>query len=128
MILRIPIFLLTLFIITPIVADNADLNNSTINGVNHSDGGNTSELNTTLAFRLYGENLTSQGNETIKNLTDMSETESSLTNPLTSGNKKNQNEVSPTPTPVYKLSIGSVYDADYKEPEPRTFTYSGCGS
>lgn len=30
--------------------------------------------------------------------------------------------------PVYKLSIGSVYSSDYKEPEGRTFTTSGCGA
>ncbi len=38
-------------------------------------------------------------------------------------------EVSPTPTvkPVYKQSIGSVYEADYTEPEPMTFTsYPTC--
>ncbi|MDD1729261.1 MAG: hypothetical protein LUQ50_09335 [Methanospirillum sp.] len=38
-------------------------------------------------------------------------------------------ETSPTPTtkPVYKQSIGSVYEADYTEPEPMTFTsYPTC--
>lgn len=28
--------------------------------------------------------------------------------------------------PVYTLSIGSVYSSDYTEPQPRTFTSSGC--
>lgn len=32
-----------------------------------------------------------------------------------------------TPKPVYKLSVGSVYEADYQEPQPRTFTsYPTC--
>ena len=31
-----------------------------------------------------------------------------------------------TAKPVYKQSIGSVYPADYKEPEARTFTSSSC--
>lgn len=38
-------------------------------------------------------------------------------------------KVSPTPLvkPVYKQSIGSVYEADYTEPEPMTFTsYPTC--
>jgi hypothetical protein len=30
--------------------------------------------------------------------------------------------------PVYTRSIGSVYSADYQEPQPRTFSYSGCGT
>lgn len=29
--------------------------------------------------------------------------------------------------PVYKESIGSVYSPDYTEPQPMTFSYSGCG-
>lgn len=32
-----------------------------------------------------------------------------------------------TPKPVYKESVGSVYEADYQEPQPMTFTsYPTC--
>ncbi|PWR69966.1 hypothetical protein [Methanospirillum lacunae] len=57
---------------------------------------------------------------------------SNLTNIMTANqNTTNQASVQATPTatvkPVYKESVGSVYEADYQEPQPMTFTsYPTC--
>jgi hypothetical protein len=73
-------------------------------------------------------NLAFSDNTTeVLNLTVIGESNSANITPgenLTSSEKA----VDKPAKPVYKLSIGSVYSADYKEPEPMTFTSSGCGA
>ena len=54
-----------------------------------------------------------------------------LTNSTNTTGTFNQTDENATPAlktekPVYKQMIGSILPADFKDPEPRTFTSSGC--
>ena len=117
-----------LILISPLIADDTGiLNNTTTSGeqnLSNSTGNSTPPFfeNTTTPF---GQNLTHNlGNETALNLTNSSAGDD--TNLTNKDEKLESTGVSPTPKPVYKQSIGSVYNSDYTEPQPRIFSYSGC--
>ena len=132
MVQRILLFTVVLVLISPMMADETGLfNNTTMIGEQNLSNmtGNESAVGFGNISLSQGLNLTGfEGNETEVNLTNAT-TEGDSTLPVSPAPKKAKTEtqsVEPTPTPAYKLSIGSVYESDYKEPEPRTFTYSGC--
>lgn len=129
---RILLFTTILILISPMMADEAGLlNNTTMIGEQNLSNvtGNESAVNFENTSIARGLNQTGfQVNETGVNLTNATtEGDSNLTISQATEEGKSENQsVEPTPTPVYKLSIGSVYESDYKEPEARTFSYSGC--
>jgi hypothetical protein len=67
------------------------------------------------------------GNATLMNLSANATAYDASLSPNLTVNGTNAT-VRPSQTPVYTLSIGSVYESDYTEPQPRTFSYSGCGA
>ena len=118
MIPRICILLLVVLAAFPAIAEEDALNSSNSTDQNLSELVNITDANQSaqVPFSLNLSNSTNLSADDPVSVQNRSE-----------GNATSQKAVSPTPTPEYKLSIGSVYSADYKEPEPRVFTYSGCG-
>ncbi len=80
------------------------------------------DLNLTNTTNLT--NITNSTNSSGINQEDLMNT--SVESPLTQESEGNQTG-SAEKTMTYKESIGSVYSSDYTEPQPRTFSYSGCG-
>lgn len=105
--------------VTVVIADESELaaNSSEIKEqthINMTNEGNISS-NSTIS------NGSSLGNGTIAgNLNQTSQDNISISSETL------QNEEIKEKKPVYTLSIGSVYSSDYTEPQPRTFTSSGC--
>lgn len=114
------ILLLMVFAAIPAIAEETAQNSTNSTDQNLSEPIHITDTNRSALspFSLnqsadMGTNLTANETESVQNQSEMNATD--------------KKAASPTPTPVYKLSIGSVYSADYKEPQPRVFTYSGCG-
>lgn len=113
--IRVPVlFIFLCFLAGAALADGMNTTNNTT----HMGDQNL----TTLEFDVNSTgalNLTAAGD---RNLTNTTSGEN-----LTSTDQGVAKEKTPE-KPVYTQSIGSVYDADYKEPEARTFTSSACGA
>lgn len=131
MIRSILLFISFLLLMGSTMADEGGLsNNSTMTGENLSAfPDNDTNVDFGNISLPYGQTPAGfQGNNTRVNLTNTTpEGDENLSNSLTPyyGNQTSA-RTQPTPTQVYKLSIGSVYEPDYIEPEGRTFSYSGC--
>jgi len=96
------------------------------------------ETNNTTNSTSGTPNLTNVTNEsqilsnttfTADNLTNSSSLKSDTETSSLESDSQTTAQVTPAATekPVYKLSVGSVYEADYQEPQPMTFTsYPTC--
>lgn len=82
--------------------------------LNTTAGGNIS-YNSTVINSTYPVNGTITYNENQTRETNTSTSSDTIQNAENTEGK-----------PVYTLSIGSVYSSDYTEPQPRTFSSSGC--
>ena len=102
--IRVPVLFACLFVLAcTAMADEMNITNNT-----------TQVRDQNLTNLTFSDNTTE-----VLNLSNMTPGEN-----LTSSEKAVDKPVKP----VYKLSIGCVYSPDYKEPEPMTFTSSGCGA
>jgi hypothetical protein len=78
---------------------------------------------------VTAEETTATNNSTtskVSNITNSTNTSQqvSLENSAMTGTDSTP---TPTPKPVYKESVGSVYESDYTEPQPMTFiSYPTC--
>ncbi len=120
MIPRICILLLVVLAAIPAIAEETTLNRTNSTDQNLSEPINITEMNQS-ALSAFSLNMSAD------NSTNLSSDDPVSVQNRSERNATSPKAVSPTPTPEYRLSIGSVYSADYKEPQPRVFTYSGCG-
>ncbi|MFH0968626.1 MAG: hypothetical protein V1862_13170 [Methanobacteriota archaeon] len=113
--IRIPLLITFLCLLAgAVMADEMNISNNSTQTGNQTFMNLTFNSNATDAF-----NLTSAGDQTLSNMTSGEN--------ITNSKKMVAAEETPA-KPVYKQSIGSVYPPDFKEPEPRVFTSSGCGA
>ena len=76
----------------------------------------SSEQNLNLTANITNSSVSNGGDETSSLNTNLPVQESGRNQSKSTANE-----------PMYKESVGSVYSSDYTEPQPMTFSYSGCG-
>ena len=111
--IRIPILIISFFILcSPLGAANEIPSSAP-----ESEGQNLTNIT---------NNQTNTDNSNETSLSALNHT--ALDSNLTEGGQNTTNAEKKSEQPVYKQSIGSVYSADFTEPEGMTFTSSGCAA